>query len=150
DRRDADSLQELYAFLVLYKEMGNHSEHTTEQATVPFEKGLIFPEYSRNDVQGNIFFIQLAEIEIPVIVLGKKNEFGIDEFDETASVGRRIGREIENVFGKRIVFPDLVARRGEKGNQYKSFGIVLMILLNNGAPLFKLSERGEMKPGMFF
>src|SRR5690606_40483573 len=50
DRRDADFLQELYAFLVLYKEMGNHSEHTTEQATVPFEKGLIFPEYSRNDV----------------------------------------------------------------------------------------------------
>ena len=61
-------------------------------------------------------------------------------------IPRRVGGQIQDLVGIRIVLPDFIPRRGKEGKKDLILRMRLFQGLDDGTALFKLAQGSSMKP----
>ena len=89
---------------------------------------------------------QFREQVQPELVFDEDGDFGVYGVEKPAGVTRGVDRQVEDMVGSGVVFPDFVARRREEGEQDFVFGVFPAQLLDDRAALFELAERRDVHP----
>ena len=116
---------------------------------IPAEEYLVFAEDARHAVDGNLVAVEHVDVVAPEFIFDEKHRLGTRQTHELAGVGRRVEGEVTHHIGHLVVLPHLIARGREESEENFGFGVFAAQAFHEGAPLFKLAERGGMKPIVF-
>jgi hypothetical protein len=110
---------------------------------------LFGPEDDRNHQQRDLVLIKLVDIVEPKLVFHKDCQSRIDGLNELFGVFPGVSRQVKYIIGFVVIFSDLVAGRGKKGEQNLVVAELLFDLFYYRAGLFKFSETCHMEPDDF-
>lgn len=145
----ADAGQQLARRLVLHIEVGIGAQHAAEELAVGAEEYLVGTEDGRDDVSGNLPAAQFAQVISPKLIFDENGYRRSQQVEKAAYVVRQVKRQVAYQVGQRIVFPHLIARRGEKREGDFLVGVLFFQLLDKGASLLELSQRRGVYPDVF-
>ena len=138
--------QQFFRLLVLHEQDVERFERLPPHAAVGTEEDRIAAEDGRNDEGPHMPAAQFREQVQPELVFDEDGDFGVYGVEKPAGVTRGVDRQVEDMVGSGVVFPDFVARRREEGEQDFVFGVFPAQLLDDRAALFELAERRDVHP----
>ena len=132
--------KQLAAQFVLHEEMSETPEHTGILPGIPFEENLVGTENRRYTISRNTTMLKYVKIVIPKLILDEESHHRPHQSQEAYGIYGGVERQVAYYVGTLVILAHLIARRGEEGQEYLVFRMLLAQTLNNGASLFKLSE----------
>ena len=114
--------------------------------TVPSEENLPWTEYARHTVCRYAAMLQYVQIVEPELILYEKGHHRPDGSQEANGMQTSVERQIADDIGSLVILSHLVARGREESKQYLVFGMFSAQLFHQWTALFKLTQRGSMKP----
>ena len=139
-------LQQLATGFVLHIEMRKTTQHPRIATGIPSEEYLLRTEDTGHAVNRDISVLQNMQVIIPKLVLDEERHHRTYQTQETESIERRIKRQVANDVSSLVVLTHLVTRRRKEGEQYLILRMQLTKAFHNRTSLFKLAQRGSMKP----
>ena len=143
---DAQLRQQLAAGFILHEETSETPEHITVTAAIPAEEHLVGAEDAAHAIHWHSAAFQDVQIVPPELIFDEEGPAGMHQVEKPAGIAPSVEGQIANDVCPLIVFPHLIARRREEGEQNLVFGMLLPQSLDDGAALLKLAQRGSMKP----
>ena len=132
--------------LVLHVKVRHAMQHTCIVAAVPTKEYLAGPENARHRINRHMVAVQYVDVVAPELIFYKVYSLGTRHFYKLYGVERSVEGQVTYHIGPSIVLAHLIARGREKGEQYFAFGVLAPQALHERAALFKLAQRGGMKP----
>ena len=145
----ADVRQKFDAFIVLDEEMSDFPKGVCGVFSPPFEEILSFSEDARYTVQWNFVVMKPVNIVAPELIFDENGDFRTCKFHETSCVERSVDGEIGDDVRHLIVFPDLVSRGREEGEQDFILRAFSSQTFHQRSSLLKFPQRGCVEPHNF-
>ena len=138
--------QQLLRGIVLDVEVGVAVEQGAERGAVPAEERLLGAEDGGDDVRRYLAAFQLEEVVCPELIFDENGDGRLRQVEELAHAAAGVERQVADHVRQRVVFPHLVSRRGEEGEENLALRVLRLYLLDEGATLFKLAQRCRVEP----
>lgn len=141
-----DPLEQLQRLFVLYEQPVERTQHPAEQPPPRFKKRLPGPENPGDQVSPRTAALQCEQVVGPKLVFDEYGDLRTENRNEPPGIARRIGRQVKNVVGSRIILADFVSGRREKGQQYLPAGMRGPERFDHGTSLLEFTERCTVEP----
>ena len=132
--------------LVLHEDVVEVAQHVPIRTAVPFKENLPAAKDGRHAINGDAALMQLIQIVLPKLILDKKRHAGIHQVKKLPHIARFVERQITHDIRPPVVLAHFITRRRKECQQNTIIRIFGTYLLNQRASLFKLSQRGSVKP----
>ena len=146
DIMDANLGEQFARALILHEESCEAFQHFAVLSAVPAEENLVGTEDGADAIDRNIAVAQDMEVVIPELILDEERHFRSYGAQESACIVWSVERKIADDVSPLVILSHLIARWREEREEDFEFRTFLSESLDNGASLFKFTQRGGMKP----